>query len=249
MSKKCFTSNTVRIGASALLLFLLGGGAAQAAEVTFSPSPAVAGEPLIATFRSVAFACEDEGLLEVRSLTGNHIQLEVTPADCPILPPGFTEYTASANIGPLAAGTWLVTVVHEGTSIVLDQETVEVRPEPVCEATETSLCLGNGRFEVTGEWTDFQGQDGVAHAVADDFKGLGNYGVLWFFSEDNPEMAVKVLNACSYNGHYWVFLSPASTVEYVIRVRDVQTGQQKTYSNALGHVPSLTADTTAFPCE
>ena len=123
-----------------------------------------------------------------------------------------------------------------------------MKPEPLCEATDTSLCLGNGRFEVTGEWTDFESHHGVAHAAPDDFKGLGNYGVLWFFSADNPEMAVKVLNGCSFNGHYWVFLSPASTVEYHITVRDVVTGQQKTYSNALGHVPSLTADTSAFPC-
>ena len=33
-----------------------------------------------------------------------------------------------------------------------------------------------------------------------------------------------------------------------ITVRDVKTGQQKMYSNALGQVPSLTADTRAFPC-
>ena len=245
MSRKCFVSNATR---SALLLFLLGGAAAQAAELTFSPSPAVAGQPITATYRSTAFACEDDGLLTVRSIIGNEIALDVTPANCPIIPLGYVEYTASTTIGPLTAGTWRVSAFYEGTAILLEQETVEVRTQPVCEATETSLCLGNGRFEVTGEWTDFQNRHGVAHAAPDDFQGLGNYGVLWFFSEDNPEMAVKVLNACSAGGHYWVFLSPASTVEYHITVRDVVTGRQKTYSNALGHVPSLTADTSAFPC-
>jgi hypothetical protein len=245
MSRKCFASN---IAASALLLFL-GGAAAQAAELTFSPAPVVAGQPFTATFRSTAFACGDEGLLQVlgTNFTAKTLDLAVIPPDCPIIPIGFVDYAASTTVGALPAGTWRVTVFQDGTSVLLDQKTVEVRQEPVCEATETSLCL-DGHFEVTGEWTDFQNRHGVAHAVPDDFQGLGNYGVLWFFSEDNPEMVVKVLNACSFNSRYWVFLSPASTVEYHITVRDVRTGQQKTYSNASGHVPSLTADTAAFPC-
>ena len=248
MSRKCFASN---IAALALLLLCLGGAAAQAAELTFSPLPAVAGQPITATYRSTAFACDDEGVLTVARIVPawKQIDLEVIPAGCPIIPIGFMEYTATTSLGPLSAGTWTVTVYSDESSALLEHEVLEVKPEPLCEATETSLCLGGGRFEVTGEWTDFADRHGVAHAVPDDFKGLGNYGVLWFFTEDNPEMVVKVLNACSYNGHYWIFLSPASTVEYHITVRDVQTGQQKTYSNALGHVPSLTADTSAFSCE
>lgn len=249
MSRKCSASN---IAASALLSFLLGGAAAQGSELTFSPTPPVPGEPIVATFQSVAASCSDDGLLQVLNISGNRIDLQVIPPGCPIIPVGIFEYTTSATIGPLAAGSYTVSVFQQtgaGSFVLLAHEVLEVKQEPVCEATETSLCLGNGRFEVTGEWTDFQRRHGVAHAAPDDFKGLGNYGVLWFFSADNPEMVVKVLNACSYNGHYWVFLSPASTVEYHITVRDVKTGQQKTYSNALDHVPSLTADTTAFPCD
>ena len=246
MSRKCYASN---IAASALLLFL-GGAAAQAAELTFSPLPVVAGQPVTATYRSVAFACEDEGVLTVESVVTarKEIFLSVIPANCPIIPLGLMEYTATTSLGPLSAGTWNLFVNSFETNVLLEHEILEVKPEPLCEATGTSLCLGGGRFGVTGEWTDFESHHGVAHAAPDDFKGLGNYGVLWFFSADNPEMAVKVLNGCSFNGHYWVFLSPASTVEYHITVRDVVTGQQKVYSNALGHVPSLTADTSAFPC-
>ena len=247
MSRKHFASN---IAASALLSLLAGGAAAQAAELTFSPLPAVIGQPVTAIFRSVEIGCGNEGTLVVQSVVTarKEIYLQAIPAGCGVLPIGITEYTATTSLGSLSAGTWTVTVYDEESSFLLDQEVLEVKPAPLCEATETSLCLGGGRFEVTGEWTDFQDRHGVAHAAPDDFKGLGNYGVLWFFSEDNPEMAVKVLNACSHSGHYWVFLSPASTVEYHITVRDVRTGQQKTYSNALGHVPPLTADTSAFPC-
>jgi hypothetical protein len=253
MSTKCCTSSTprsvARIGVSALLLFLLGGVATQAGQLTFSPSPAVAGEPITATYEGVAFGCDPEGTLAGGLFAGNGIHLFATPPGCPILPPGYSEYTASTILGPLAAGTYTVLVfAADGSGNVLAKELLTVKAPPVCEATDTSLCLGGGRFEVTGEWTDFRNRHGVAHAAPDNFKGLGNYGVLWFFSADNSEMAVKVLNACSNNSRYWVFLSPASTVEYHITVRDVKTGHQKTYSNALGQVPSLTADTRAFPC-
>lgn len=232
-----------------LLLLLLVSSAAQAGKLTFSPSPAVAGEPITVTYEGVAFGCESEGTLEGGIFAGSEIRLAATPPGCPILPPGFIDYTASTTLGPLAAGTYTVLVLSsDGSGNVLAREFLVVKAPPVCRATETSLCLGGSRFEVTGEWTDFAGNQGTAKAVPDDFKGLGNFGVLWFFDQDNPEMVVKVLNGCSNNGYYWVFLSPASTVEYRITVRDVVTGQEKVYGKALNVVPRLTADTRAFPC-
>jgi hypothetical protein len=244
MSRRCSARTTI----SALLLFLLGGGAAQAVKLTFSPIPAVAGEPITATFEGMAFGCDPVGTLNGGVFAGNEIHLVATPPGCPILPPGYSEYTASTTLGPLAAGVYTVLVFADGSNTVLAREFLEVKVPPVCRVTETSLCLGDGRFEVTGTWTDFQGNHGPAHAVPDEFQSVVDYGVFWFFNFSNAEMVVKVLDACSYNGHYWVFLSPASTVKYDIKVRDVRTGQQKTYSNPLGKVPSLIADTAAFPC-
>jgi hypothetical protein len=245
MSRRCSARTTT----SALLLFLLGGGAAQAVKLTFSPIPAVAGEPITATFEGVSFGCDPVGTLNGGVFAGNEIHLVATPPGCPILPPGYSEYTASTTLGPLAAGLYTVLVfAADGSNNVLAREFLEVKAPPVCRVTETSLCLGDGRFEVTGEWTDFQGHHGAAHAVPDEFQSVVDYGVFWFFNFGNAEMVVKVLDACSYNGHYWVFLSPASTVKYDIKVRDVRTGQQKTYSNPLGKVPSLIADTATFPC-
>lgn len=245
MSRTC---SVVRLGAPALLLFLLGGATAQAAKLTFSPSPAAAGEPIIATFESVAMACDNGSDLEVGSVVGNEIRLEVSPPGCPFTPSSFVFYTASTTLGSLAAGTYTIYVVAPGGSTpILAWEILEVKEPPVCAVTETSLCLG-GRFEVTGDWIDFAGGQGLAKVVPDDFGGLGNFGVLWFFSQDNPEMVVKVLDGCSFNGYYWVFLSPASTVEYHISVRDVRTGQVKLYGSPLGRLPSLIADTRAFSC-
>jgi hypothetical protein len=232
-----------------LLLLVLGGTAAQSSKLTFSPSPAVAGEPITVTYEGVASGCEPEGALEGGIFVGNEIHLVASPPGCSILPPGYTDYTASMTLGPLAAGNYTVLVfAADGSNTVLEREFLVVKAPPVCRASEISLCLGGSRFEVTGEWTDFAGNQGTAKAVPDDFKGLGNFGVLWFFNQDNPEMVVKVLNGCSTNGYYWVFLSPASTVEYRITVHDVVTGQEKVYGKALNVVPRLIADTRAFPC-
>lgn len=232
------------------LMLILGNVAAHGSDVTYSPSPAVAGQPIVVTFHGVTAGCDPEGVLTVHSVVGNQIFLNLQSPGCAILPTGVIDYTASTTIGPLPAGTYFVNVreILEQGSVLQAYERLEVKNAPVCEATETSLCLGDGRFEVTGEWTDFEGNEGVARTAPDDFGGLGNYGTFWFFTADNPEMVAKVIDGCSLNGHYWVFLSPASTVKYDITVRDVRTGQQKTYSNALGTVPTLVADTSAFAC-
>jgi hypothetical protein len=230
------------------LMLILGSVSAHASEVTFSPSPGVAGQPITVTFQGVSAGCGQEGTLELQSIGGNQISLLVNPANCPVIPIGIEEYTASTTIGPLPAGTYFVAVRDAETNSLYSYERLDVKGVPACNATETSLCLGGSRFAVTGEWTDFEGNEGVARAVPDDFDGLGNYGTFWFFAPDNPEMVVKVIDACSFNGYYWVFLSPASTVKYDITVRDVRNNIQKTYSNAAGNVPALTADTSAFPC-
>lgn len=232
------------------LMLILGTVAAHGAEVTFSPAPPVAGQPVTVTYHGITAGCDPVGTLSVLSFAGSVIHLKVESPGCAILPAGPIEYTASTTLGPLPAGTYYVyvTEIVEERGVLHAFERMEVKNVPVCNATETSLCLGGSRFAVTGEWTDFEGNEGVAHAVPDDFDGLGNYGTFWFFTPDNPEMVVKVIDGCSLNGHYWVFLSPASTVRYDIVVRDVRTGQQKTYSNPAGNVPTLIADTSAFAC-
>jgi hypothetical protein len=230
-----------------VLLFLAASVGAAATDITFSPAPPVAGQPFTVTFHSVAYACEgDTGKLVLSSVTFRRINLGLTPPNCPVIPTGSLEYTVSVSVGPLDAGVYEVGV-FEAPSVLVDHQFIEVKEAPVCNATDTVLCL-DGRFEVTAEWTDFDGNDGVAHTMPDDFDGLGDWGTLWFFSQENPEMVVKVLDGCAVNGHYWVFLSPASTVRYVVAVRDVRTGTVKTYSKPLHEMPELFADTRAFPC-
>jgi hypothetical protein len=110
-----------------------------------------------------------------------------------------------------------------------------------CAATGTSLCLNNGRFRVEVAWKDFAGNTGLGIAV-----GLtGDTGYFWFFSSNNVELVVKVLDARTLNGRFWVFYGALSNVEYSMKVTDTLTGNVNTYSNPSGQFAS-TGDTDGF---
>lgn len=119
---------------------------------------------------------------------------------------------------------------------------IELAP-PACADPHT-LCLQGGRFQISVQWTDFNGNTGLASVVPG--ATSNNSGVMWFFSPDNWELLIKVLDGCVVNGHYWVLGAAATNVAYTIQVTDTQTGEVKTYTNPLGTVSPAITDTTAF---
>jgi hypothetical protein len=118
---------------------------------------------------------------------------------------------------------------------------VEVVPAP-CRPGPTQLCLANGRFKVAATWRDFLGQTGTAKAVA----GSDGSGAFWFFSVDNTELTVKVLDGCATNGHFWVFGAGLTDVEVSLTITDTGSGLAKTYPNSLGHAFAPILDIAAF---
>ncbi|MFY9825884.1 MAG: hypothetical protein WAM82_31225 [Thermoanaerobaculia bacterium] len=123
-----------------------------------------------------------------------------------------------------------------------------LQPTACLESTDTA-CLQLGRFEVKVTWQTAS-STGSGHVMA--FNGPraeGDESVFWwFFSPTNFEMGVKVLNACSFNGKYWVYLSGLTDQGWTVHVRDSKTGANQVYTNALGHLSSTFADTSAFNC-
>ena len=73
-------------------------------------------------------------------------------------------------------------------------------------------------------------------------------GLLYFFSPDNAEVLVKVLNGCGVNGHWWVFGAAATDLRFEIEVRDTRTGESKRYTNPAGESPRAVSDIGAFRC-
>ena len=112
---------------------------------------------------------------------------------------------------------------------------------PTCVAGAQTLCLSGGRFQVTVDFvTAVESGVGQANPLT------GDSGWFWFFDQANAELIVKVLDARSVNGNFWVFFGALSDVEYVLQVLDTETGEQREYRNPQGMFASV-GDTSAFP--
>ena len=107
----------------------------------------------------------------------------------------------------------------------------------------TTLYLNEGRFRVEIGWTRNDGVSGSGHAVplTDDA------GYFWFFGEDNPEIFVKVLNACADPFNlYWVFVAGLTNVETRLVVTDTVAGVTRRYDKPQSVAFAPIQDTTAF---
>ncbi len=116
---------------------------------------------------------------------------------------------------------------------------------PTCSPTTSSLCLGNGRFQIAVAWRDGAGASGAAHPgppLADPS------GLLWFFAPANIEMLLKVLDGCGVNGHFWVFAAATTNVGYTLTVTDTVSGATRSYENPPQRAAPALTDTSAFVC-
>ena len=112
-----------------------------------------------------------------------------------------------------------------------------------CVADSQTLCLNNSRFKVQVAWrVPDQGTSGVGNSVS----LTGDTGFFWFFSPNNIELVLKVVDGRAVNNHFWVFYGALSNVEYTITITDTATGLVQTYFNPFGQLTS-TSDTSAFP--
>ena len=111
---------------------------------------------------------------------------------------------------------------------------------PPCPGPSTSLYLSNCRFQVEVRWTA-QGRYGLGEAV----QLTSDTGYFWFFSDNNVELIVKVLDARGFNERFWVFYGALSNVEYTIHVTDTLSGALHVYRNPPNHFASV-GDTAAF---
>lgn len=102
-----------------------------------------------------------------------------------------------------------------------------------CEPGPQTLCLLDNRFQVEVSWMNPRppmnnGVGTVAPVPSVDSDDTGFY---WFFSPDNIELVVKVIDGQALNGNFWFFYGALTDVEYTIRVTDTVGGTSKTYRN------------------
>ena len=120
--------------------------------------------------------------------------------------------------------------------------TLAVREE-TCSPSETTLCFGAGHFAASVQWRDFEGNTGDGRRLP--FTSRDS-GLFYFFTRENWELMIKVLDGCAINDRWWVFASASTNVEFTLQVTDTRTGAQRTYDNPLGNLAGAIADTDAF---
>ena len=180
---------------------------------------------------------ETEFRIEVRTLTGIFADIGSVPANA-----------TSAEIISLTPATGYVfrvkAVNSAGSSGYSNEATASTNTAVgPCVPGANTLCLNNDRFRVQVAWKIPDGSEGLASVVP---VNSDDSGLLYFFSSNNWEMLVKVLNGCSSTSHYWVFFAATTNVQFVVTVADTQTGKVKTYLNPQGNSADAVTDTGAF---
>ncbi len=167
-------------------------------------------------------------------------------------------YYTSGNdvvVGPLPAGAHTLRVRADAANAVAETNEGDneyTRTFTVsggggsCQADADTVCLQGGRFKVEVMWQDFSGGTGWAQRAE---VTSPDSALLWFFSAQNWEMLVKVLDGCGVNGHYWFFSAATTNVGYRITVTDTARSLTRTYDNAAGTLAPATGDTAAFVCQ
>lgn len=133
--------------------------------------------------------------------------------------------------------------------VFLDRMIVVQGDEDGCIPGPFTACIG-GRFEITVDYdtTLNGGTSGRGVAVPLDSVGTDRGAMFWFFAARNPEMLIKVLDACGFAGHHWVFYSAVTNVGFDVTVVDTETDAVWTSSNP-DLAPALPVQATdAFTC-
>lgn len=115
-------------------------------------------------------------------------------------------------------------------------------PPATCTENSTTMCLNSSRFKVETTWRVPDGRTGAGRAV----RLTPDTGYFWFFNQENVEMVVKVLNACSAFNRIWVFAGGLTNVEVVLTVTDTKTGTVFRRTNPLNTPYQPIQDTSAF---
>jgi hypothetical protein len=145
-------------------------------------------------------------------------------------------YTHFSLLRSLEAGFGLPCLNHacDGSVLTMNDLFAPLPPGQV-------LPNQSGRFQTSVTWTAADGTSRTANLAYLSSQTAG----FWFFSPDNIEIVVKVLDGRAFNNKFWVFYGSLTTEQFTLSVTDTLTGAQKTYTNAQGQMSSA-ADTNAF---
>jgi hypothetical protein len=134
-----------------------------------------------------------------------------------VMPPALPDCGSSPTpfrhtfvLDPLAAGTYYAQVRLSNLPYGQSFEVFQVvEPSGLLHLAE------NDRFQVNVSWRnpkDGTTGAGFAQRLADDS------GAFWFFSPENVEITIKILDGRPVNGHWWVFIASMTDLEMDVTV-------------------------------
>jgi len=112
------------------------------------------------------------------------------------------------------------------------------------------VCLRNGRFELTGTWTDFSDPPATNPLI---WTPVENINATAGF-QNNPtgiQIVMRVADGCQLTGTWWVWLGGFTGAGWDIRVRDTVTGKQAIYTKPPQgtEFPTTQRDMETFTCD
>jgi hypothetical protein len=112
------------------------------------------------------------------------------------------------------------------------------------------VCLRDGRFEFTAEWTDFSNPPVTRPLIWTPVGGINATGGF----QNNPsgiQIVMRVADGCSLTDTWWVWLGGFTDAGWNITVRDTVTGIEKTYTRQRqgGSFPTTMRDWSTFTCD
>lgn len=182
----------------------------------------------IASFTTSA-TCSTQGGVETCQATAEQpVSFVSTSQNAPTLSWNFgdgeTSTQASLTHAWSQGGTYVVTLTAQNGVL----SSVATKTFVVASPSGPFLSLRDNRFEVRATWKKPNGEAGAGTGV----RLTNDSGFFWFFQDTNLEIVVKVLNACAFNPpRYWVFAGGLTNVEVTLKVKDKQSGQERTYVN------------------
>lgn len=153
---------------------------------------------------------------------------------------GWTEFAVDPETAELTVSTYGIDPYTQAeleadpSAITVREPTViqefTVEPTPLCTPAPGVVCLGNGRFRVRAEIEDPFGQMAPPQGTPIS----ASAATFSFYSRDNPELAVKVLDGRELTSAHWAFVAGLTNVGYRVVVEDLQTGLTRTFAKPAG---------------
>lgn len=147
--------------------------------------------------------------------------------------PGF--YEAALSVSDGTSGS------TESRKFLVDAS----EPRGTCRSDAETRCLQDSRYAVSIDWWTSDSASGRGSVV---HEGTNESGLFRFFSRENWEVLVKVLDGCAINERIWVLGASTTDLGYRILVSDTVTRESRAYANEPGRPAPAIMDTEAFPC-